>query len=285
MKQERLEVAKASEIHRSGVILVVALACILLAGCETTAQRLDRQAEGSGLSRLVVDGTEYRHLIYKKSVPGTRVFVFIEGDGRPWIDGRVVATDPTPKNALAFNLMLQSEVPAVYLGRPCYFGISSKACESDDWTHARFSEEIVQSMQAAIAGHVSNDEGQSIILIGYSGGGALAMLLAPRISGVEAVVTIAGLLDTDAWTDHHGYEPLSGSLNPAHVDIPDHIHQVHIIAEQDHIVPPSITRNALKRWPNAEVWSFDTFDHACCWNGHWTKIFPRLLNALKDAGS
>ena len=269
---------------RSVVFLVVALLFPLLTGCETTAERLDREADRGGLNRQVYEGCDYRHLVYQRSMPGNRIFVFIEGDGKPWVDGRFVAADPTPRETLAFDLMLQSDVPAVYIGRPCYFGISSQMCDPIDWTHARFSEKIVRSMDAVITELIANDKERSIVLIGYSGGAALAMLLAPRISRVEAVVTVAGLLDTEAWTGYHGYEPLSGSLNPADADLPNHTHQIHIIAEQDDIVPPSISRNAIARWPHADVWSYENFDHACCWTQQWTKTLAQIVKTLDGTG-
>ena len=55
---------------------------------------------------------------------------------------------------------------------------------------------------------------RSIVLIGHSGGGTLAVLLAPRIEDVSGVVSIAANLDIDAWADHHNYDRLTGSLNP-----------------------------------------------------------------------
>ena len=41
------------------------------------------------------------------------------------------------------------------------------------------------------------------------------MLLAERLEMTQAVVTIAANLDTDAWTELHGFSALEGSLNPA----------------------------------------------------------------------
>ena len=38
------------------------------------------------------------------------------------------------------------------------------------------------------------------------------MLIAERLENVTAVVTIAANLDTDAWTEHHKYLPMSQSL-------------------------------------------------------------------------
>ena len=47
---------------------------------------------------------------------------------------------------------------------------------------------------------------------GHSGGGALAVCWHP-LPETDAVATLQS--DIDAWTGHHGYSPLAGSLNPA----------------------------------------------------------------------
>ena len=70
-------------------------------------------------------------------------------------------------------------------------------------------------MAAALSDILQRRPYQGLVLIGYSGGGVLAMLLAEQFPATQAVVTVAGNLDTDAWAIEHGYSPLRGSLNPA----------------------------------------------------------------------
>ena len=70
-------------------------------------------------------------------------------------------------------------------------------------------------------------------MIGYSGGGTLAQLVAEKFTQTRAVVTLAGNLDLAAWVQLHDYTPLGGSLNPAErPPLPGHILQIHYVGKQ-----------------------------------------------------
>ena len=98
------------------------------------------------------------------------------------------------------ELMSLDHAPSLYLGRPCYFGMARQPpCEPQYWTTLRFSESVVASMAAALKAAVGSMVEQGFVLIGHSGGGTLAMLLAQRLDRVQSVVTIAGNLDIEAW--------------------------------------------------------------------------------------
>jgi pimeloyl-ACP methyl ester carboxylesterase len=115
------------------------------------------------------------------------------------------------------------------------------------------------------------------VLIGYSGGGALAMLVAERVANVSAVVTIAGNLDTEAWTRLHAYSPLSGSLNPARrAPLPSRIAQLHLTGGKDKNVPVALIEPVVRRQPHAELRVYDDADHGCCWAREW----PRVLEDI-----
>ena len=105
---------------------------------------------------------------------------------------RRVAVDPTPTNPVLLRLMEESEGAAVYLGRPCYFGLStSKGCEPRLWTFDRYGREIVESMCLA-ANEIARQHGaQSVQLIGYSGGGTIVVGMRSCTDHLVAVATIA----------------------------------------------------------------------------------------------
>ena len=68
------------------------------------------------------------------------------------------------------------------------------------WTSARYGDEAVASMAAALRPDLAMESGYDrVVWVGHSGGGALAMLLAERVPETTAVVTIAADLDTEAW--------------------------------------------------------------------------------------
>lgn len=261
-----------------------------VAACSTNAGRIDRQAQAAGLSRSVVQGQPYRHVVYANRVltqaPGDwsdRLVVFLDGDGRPWSDdGQHPSTDPTTGNPLALNLLEQTPVPAIYVSRPCYQELADAGCSPEIWTNRRYSSRVVRSIAAAVRATAQSAGLHQVVLVGYSGGGALAVLVAERMENVAAVITLSANLDIDAWTAHHGYLPLTGSLNPATSDRRHPWPEIHLQGTLDTVVPPSTTRRYFKDHPAARAWSFEHYDHVCCWVDAWPEAFGRIQAALQN---
>ena len=114
-------------------------------------------------------------------------------------------------------------------------------------------------------------------MIGYSGGGVLAWLLAERIPEVRVLVTIAANLDIDAWTGRHGYSPLRGSLNPAvRGPLPDRVAQLHLVGSRDTNVPPALVRAALHNAGSNDRVVTVNSDHRCCWESHWPVVIDEI---------
>ena len=252
----------------------------MITGCATPTERIDRTVRDNGFEKHVVSGGRFDHLILRGNASGsaeTDVHVYIEGDGSAWIPNRWVAADPTPENPVALQLMQQDSGPSLYLGRPCYFDLR-RNCTPADWTAGRYAEVVVDSMADALA--VALDEmnlNGNIVLIGFSGGGVLAMLLAVRVEKVEAVVTLAANLDVGRWTRYHNYSPLSASLDPAkEVPLPAHILQYHLLGVADRNVPLETVQAVINQQPNARVLQYPEYDHTCCWREAWPDILARL---------
>ena len=253
----------------------------LLVSCTAPAERAERLAGAAGFDRLVAAGDPFRHVVFVKRGhrPVEPFRVYLEGDGTPWITPHRIAADPTPRRPLMLELMRLDPGPALYLGRPCYFG-EMTGCRPELWTGGRYSPLVVSSMVAAL-GSIRADLGWAgpVTLAGHSGGGVLAMLMAPRLADTAAVVTLAANLDVGAWTRLHGYSPLSGSLDPAAAGpLPAGIRQLHLVGEKDRNVPPRITRAGLANQPGAEILSFPGYRHHCCWEEVWRSILDRLEN-------
>ncbi|MBK1718454.1 alpha/beta fold hydrolase [Thiocystis violacea] len=268
------------------VWLVAMLAGI--AGCATPSGQGDPSvalAAAHGMESRLVPGAGFRHrvLVQGRLESAARIHVYLEGDGLPWISRHRIASDPTPRNPLALRLMAADPNPAIHVGRPCYHGLAGDAgCSPWLWTHGRYGDEVVESLARAIDGILPPGDDRRVTLIGYSGGGALAVLLAPRLRGVTEVVTIAANLDIDAWTDHQGYSRLSGSLNPAdQAPLDPGIRQLHLVGARDGQVPPGSIARFLARNPHATVEVFQGFDHRCCWIERW----PSLLGQRLPPGS
>lgn len=251
-------------------------------GCSRPLQRTGGLEEAVARDQSTIAGDPFRHLIYRqgswdKSSP---VHVYLEGDGLPWITRTRIARDPTPRTPLALRLMSHDPGPALYIGRPCYHGLAeSPGCSPWLWTQGRYSEEVVRSMTAALRRALGPDGDREVTLIGYSGGGVLAMLIAARMEHVRAVVTIAANLDIAAWADHHGYSRLLGSLNPAtQPPLAAHIRQIHLAGERDLQVPARLSEPTAAGVPNAQFVVVPGFDHRCCWERAW----PAILAGLKQ---
>jgi len=254
------------------------LVAVQLSGCASPSQHLDERAADLGYRRLIVQGEGFSHVAYLKKghAPGnSALHVYLDGDGTPWARKRVAAADPTPRTPLMLELMSLDPAPAVYLGRPCYHGLRPSACTPDMWTGKRYSEAVVASMSAALD-RVAADY-QALVLVGYSGGGTLAMLLAERQPRTETVITVAANLDPQRWAESHRQQALSGSLNPANrPPLPARIRQMHHAGGRDENVPPSLVRDAIAQQQGATFREFPQQDHSCC----WYEVWPQILGAL-----
>lgn len=272
----------ASCRRAAALAVALLLGCgLLTTGCETLPERVDAFAEARGLERRLVAGDGFRHVVYARADGGTSgsLHVYIEGDGRPWLHGVLASADPTPRVPYALELMTRDPRPAIYLGRPCYFGLADEpGCESRFWTDARYGPEVVASMAAALDGLLAERGRPAVVLVGYSGGGTLAVLLAGRVPAVRTVITVAGNLDTAAWTKAHGYRPLTGSLNPMTAARLAGIEHLHFAGATDANVSPDTARAFAERH-GGRVRVVDGFDHRCCWRERWPDL---LLPAVSS---
>jgi pimeloyl-ACP methyl ester carboxylesterase len=271
-----------------GCVLAV---LFIAAGCASsffTADRVYRLARNAGFQRRIVEAGRFQVVVYLKAAAqaAQRVHVYIEGDGTPWIRHRRVARNPTPRNPLALKLMQLDPNPSLYLGRPCYHGLHNMpSCDPRFWTSDRYSEAVVESMAIALKALLAELSLDDAVLIGHSGGGTLAMLLAARIPMVRAVITVAANLDTDAWAAYHHYLPLHRSLNPARLEpLPPRIFQLHLAGKEDVNVPPNLIRPVVERQHNARWQVVRGQNHTCCWEALWPAVLA-AVPAAKDNSS
>lgn len=251
---------------------------LLLQSCSSTPTRHLDIAVANLFQAQVLATDYFKHQIFTRYVSGaTELHVYIDGDGLPWKNGNVVSSDPTPHHPLALELMSKDTQSAVYIGRPCQYVLAEdRACEPDDWTFARYSPQVVASMVDAIAAMEKESRAKELVLIGYSGGGVLAVLIASQIASVREVVTVAGNLDVDAWTQSRGFEALTGSVNPVHQPaLPEPVRQVHLAGGRDTVVSPDVTQAYTERF-GVELIMYPDFDHLCCWVEHWPAILRQL---------
>lgn len=259
------------------------LLALLLISCATPAERFQATADGYGFSNITLATPRFKHKFYlnanAQNAGGEELHVYLDGDGTPWKYERWLADDPTSREPLILHLMHRDPAPALLLGRPCYHGFSaSPECASSYWTSQRYSRTVIDSLADALRQWLHTHRFHRLVLIGYSGGGTLAVLLAPYFDNTAAVLTVAANLDVAAWSRLHGYSTLNESLDPALLPPLDkRIKQIHAAGEQDKAVPPSVIKAYTQRQHNATVIVYDDFTHGCCWTEKW----PALLNMLR----
>lgn len=267
-------------------VLILLLACACAA---SGSSRLSRFAADVGIAEVIVRGDRFRHRIFANRLAAAAdadlLFVFIEGDGRPWTNGgRTPARDPTARRPLGFQLFLATAQPALYVTRPCYEGLRDPGCTVELWTSARYSTAVVDSLAAALRAGPQPAADRELVLVGYSGGGVLAALLATRLPRVAGVISVAANLDVAAWTARHDYLPLVDSLDPAREPAMAGFAHVALTGGKDDKVPPATIAEYLETHPGTVVLEYPVFDHVCCWQRDWADILPRALQRLQVTG-
>lgn len=261
-----------------------------LAGCAAAAlfegkrARAVRLATEAGWQELELEAGRFTLTAFHKGLEGSaaELVVYIESDGDAWRNRFQLAADPTPANPLALRLALEDPAPSVlYLGRPCQYTrpATARNCDPAYWAGQRYSEAVIDSIDAAIDQVKRRAAAPAVALVGYSGGGAVAALVAARRGDVARLITVAANLDHAAWTAHHRLAPLSGSLNPAdHAERLQSLPQVHFAGAKDRVVPPRIVEAYLARMDagaRARLVVVEGADHDCCWVEAWPDLLRR----------
>lgn len=213
---------------------------------------------------------------------GQVLTVYVEGDGRAWSLG-APPDNPTPRTPVGLELALADRgAPVLYLGRPCQFmAFRADTCPSELWAGGRFGAVVIEAMDGAVVDAERRSGARALVLVGFSGGAAVAALLALRHPETALLVTVAGVVDPAAWTKLHGVAPLAESLNPAErLAALARIPQVHLVGDADDIVPPALAEALVARYPpGAPARVESTADHHdCCWQDGWAA----RIGSLRD---
>jgi hypothetical protein len=272
---------------RAGLFLLASLAA--LGGCTSPAAHLEELARQQDHRMATLPTTQFdlRVALPNAPQPDSRLRVYLEGDGRAWITATQPSLDPTPRDLLLARLALSDPRPSVYLARPCQF-VQSPGCGPRHWTHARFSKEVVASLSEAFDQLQRRHGNRDFELIGYSGGGALALLLAAARDDIAQVQTLAGNLSPRRWAQRLELEPLHGSLEP--LDFTGRLRalpQRHLAGVDDRVVPASLLDEYVARLGPAdclELHRLAGVDHHAGWLERWRHWRDRPIECKTARG-
>jgi len=264
------------------------LLILTLAGCAGVPSVKNRNglaqalARGAGMEKSFVRTKASVITVYSRlkdvSAP---VNVYIEGDGLAWMSRRKVSRDPTPVDPVALRLAVKDPSSnVVYIARPGqYLLFGAGNCDPAYWSSARFSADVVDSISQAIDQACAKIKPVQINIIGYSGGGALAVLVAANRQDIASIRTVAGNLDTRKFTEYHKVSPMDRSLNPAdYAQKVSLIPQCHYSGAKDKVVPAFVAASYLGRVKDSsciELVLVPGVSHQQGWADAWPALLKR----------
>ncbi len=267
------------------IVAVLLAVATTLTGCASLDR--DEHAEAlaapAGLTRELIRTPAFVLTAFvRMSRADAPLVVYIEGDGLAWISRSQPSLDPTPREATGLALAAADPSPNVaYLARPCQFTPMEQnpRCGIPYWTGKRFAPEVVDSLDAAVAQLAARVPGQKVELVGYSGGGALAVLVAARRTDVASIRTVAGNLDSEFVNRLHHVSAMPASDNP--IDFASRVAtvaQVHFSGADDTIVPPEVAARFISKTGRrcATARTIPGIAH----DGDWSRAWPALLSVV-----
>lgn len=254
---------------KSGLVTCLIL---ILGGCQSRVDLTTLTRESALTPRILVTAPYPLQALLPVEGHYARLRVYIEGDGHAWATRSQPSTDPTPMHSPMINLALHDTGPAAYLARPCQF-VMAADCTVKVWTAQRFSASVVTAMNAGLDDLKRRYGVEHFDLVGYSGGAAIALVLAATRSDVAQVQTLAGNLDPEFWTRLQGLAPLQSPLLPlAYRDSLRAISQRHFVGLEDRVVPPAVSQSYLSALKGrcVEVVSIHA-DHSGAFEDSWSR--------------
>lgn len=259
----------------------------LLAGCVNgdSRERATRLAKKAGLNSQNLQTSPFELRVWLRiTAPEQPVRVYIEGDGFAWRSRTRPSDDPTPRQPTGLMLAAaDTSANVVYLARPCQFiGPPLPAnCGATWWTDNRFSSQVVQAMNEALNQALRALPDARIELVGYSGGGAIAALIAARRDDVRSLRTVAGNLDVAYVNATHNVSAMPQALSaidvaPQLANLP----QIHFTGSADTTVPPAVARRFQQAAGGrcVRIESVQGMAHG----SDWAAVWPSLLQRQPD---
>ena len=266
------------------IILTIALlssGCVSKLSPKVRQYTADTVAQSGNLVQQKIATDDFLLTTYQRfdsTADNKQMVVYIEGDGMAWISRDQLSSNPTPVQPIALKLAsIDTNVNVLYIARPCQYLWPQKMnrCSSRYWSDKRGSEEVISSINQAISIVKQKQNISSIRLIGYSGGGGIATLIADRRADVNEFVSVSGNLNYKLFTQTHNLSPMNGSIDPITVaNQIGSIPQIHYVGADDKIIPKQI---ALSFSDKVKVISDVSHDN---WPDKWAQILRTINHDL-----
>lgn len=151
--------------------------------------------------------------------------LYIEGDGPLWLMNEqivyepMVSINPTPVNPVALHMATRDNAPnKFYMARPCQYQRGHRpdedgGCVPSMWLEGRYGADVVAIMDTAIDNIKKRYGITGFELIGFEGGGVIALALATERDDIISVRTVAAPLDHEILTAAKKIPAFDKSLN------------------------------------------------------------------------
>lgn len=252
------------------------IGCSSIPSVEQRVNTSNELIKNKKIKKKVVDTSGFLLYSLQKVSKCEKIRVYIEGDGLSWLSRTKISSNPTPINPLAQKLFIKDESACkIYFARPCQY-ISNEKCKKKYWTSHRYSKEVIASYNQAFEKVKKEFLNKSFEVVGFSGGGTIAVILAGTRSDISYLLTVAGNLDHKYWTQKHKITELRGSVNPVdYVKSLEKIEQLHLIGAEDKIIDDSIFNSYFSYFNDktkVQKRVFKGFSHQKGWVENWENI-------------
>jgi len=249
----------------------------------------DDIASHAGFTKEYIKAGQFTLMTYQKfNRHSGSISIYIEGDGQAWETRHKLSNDPTPLNPVALRLAAVDPAENIaYMARPGQYPLEGSSwCDSKYWSGSRFAPELINAFNMAIDILKKKSQARYVGLVGYSGGGAIAVLVAARRHDVITLRTVAGNLDPKVFCNYHHVSQLEGSMDPMDVARKvARIPQRHFIGSKDLVVPFAEIESFVSMEgdkTNTRITMVDGVSHNDGWCRHWRKLLLLRLGTINS---
>jgi dienelactone hydrolase len=175
----------------------------------------------------------------------------------------------------------------LYIARPCQYVdlAKEKNCDNKFWTGSRFSQKVINDTNRVINKFIRGSKLKEINIYGYSGGAAIAVLIASKRNDIRSIGTIAGNLNHKALMKFHKVTPLKDSLDA--IDVAkkvSKIKQYHLIGGEDKVVTKDVIMSFISKSQkySAKGINFKIINGAGHRYRNWPNEWAKYLKSIEN---